>query len=66
MTKSQDTLRTVHNFLYALAHGASVKPSECKLMADLCALSLPMKYRWTRKELDALRERSVNPAPAKE
>jgi hypothetical protein len=58
MTKAQDTLRIVHNFLYALAYGAPCEPAECKLMADLCALTLPMKYRWTGAELDAMRERA--------
>lgn len=54
MTKTQDTLRIVHHYLYALAYGAPLEPKQAKLMADLCALSLPMRLRWTRAELDAL------------
>ena len=60
MTKQQDTLRIVHNFLYILAHGGKATRAEFELMAALCALTLPMKYRWTGAELEALKERGAN------
>lgn len=51
MTKQQDALRIVGKFLKLESMGFPVTAEECKRMADLCFITLPMKYRLSREEM---------------
>lgn len=50
-------VRTAAKFLYCVAHGAPTQPRDFKTMADLLWLSLPMRERMGRAELDEIRRK---------
>lgn len=54
MTKQQEVLRMACKAFLVLHYGGMMTPDDLKLFADLCALALPMKYRFTRSELDEI------------
>jgi hypothetical protein len=56
MTKLQDSARIVARYLYAVSHGARVDLKDVKLMSDLLWLSIPMKYRMSKEEIQAIKE----------
>lgn len=45
-------LRIAAKAFLIIAAGGHLLPEEGKMFADLCCLSIPMKDRFTRKELD--------------
>lgn len=56
MSRKDETLRRSCEAFRILANKATDKNARnlCKAMSDLCALALPMKYRFTRDELTAI------------
>jgi hypothetical protein len=53
-------LRMAFQVFYSMAHGATVTPEQAQLLANACAICLPMCHRFTRDELDALKVASVS------
>lgn len=56
MTKQQDALRIVGKFLLLQSKGYPATKEECKRMADLCFILLPMKYRLSQEELKVMQQ----------
>lgn len=57
MTKSQEALRLASETfrVFSVRLKDPLLKKHCAAMADLCALSLPMKHRFTREECDKMR-----------
>jgi len=55
ISKKDEALRYCFEVFYAAAHGAKVTKKQFQLFADLCALTLPMRHRWTGEELEVIR-----------
>jgi hypothetical protein len=47
-------LRMAAKAFLIIAAGGHLLPDEGKTFADLCCLAMPMKYRFTRQELDEI------------
>jgi len=56
MTKQQEALRIAAKFLYRQSLGYKVTERDCKMISDLCWLTLPMKYRMTKEEIARIKE----------
>jgi hypothetical protein len=52
MNNKDKALRCAYQVLRVIALGGHIDPAMAKTVSDLCALALPMKYRFTRDELD--------------
>jgi hypothetical protein len=61
MSKTQDALRIAARAFFRLSGGAAFKQNDLKLLGDLCCLALPMKYRFTRAELDEIKSSKAQP-----
>lgn len=55
MTKQQEILRKTAKFLYCVAEGAPTTLEDFKTFSDLCWLTIPMKYRMNRTEIDEIK-----------
>jgi hypothetical protein len=60
MNNKDKALHTAFEAFYSMMHGAIYGPKEFEYFADMCALALPMKYRWCGEELEALRYAAGN------
>lgn len=52
MSRKDKALRCAYRVLKVIALEGHISPEMAKTTADLCALALPMKNRFTRGELD--------------
>jgi hypothetical protein len=55
MNKKDEALRIAARFLTAGYYGKPFTRQEMKIMADMCWLAIPMKYRMPKEELDQLK-----------
>ena len=51
MTKQQEALRIASRAFRVMSMGAKIDARELKILGDLCAITLPMKYRFDKKDL---------------
>lgn len=58
MTKQQEALQVVGRFLRLQAMGYPASLAECKQMADLCFIVLPMKYRLSKGDLVEMKQQA--------
>lgn len=54
MNHKDQALRTAAKAFLCLHHGGTMTADEFKIFADLCCLALPMKYRFSRAELEEI------------
>jgi hypothetical protein len=54
MNKKDTALRLAGEYLLRLSTVKGKMGKQCKRVADLCFLALPMKYRLTHKEFEEL------------
>lgn len=54
MNQRVTALRYATKAFLIIAAGGHLLPEEGKTFADLCCLAIPMKYRFTRQELDEI------------
>lgn len=50
-----EALRKTAKFLYCLAEGAPATTDDFKTFSDLCWLSVPMKYRMDKAEIEEIK-----------
>lgn len=50
-----EALRKTAKFLYCVAEGAPATKEDFKTFSDLCWLTVPMKYRMNRAEIDEIK-----------
>lgn len=55
MNRKDEALRIAWKGFQIIRFGGHLEPSEAKIFGDLCALALPMKYRWTKEEIDSIK-----------
>lgn len=63
MNHKDKALRIAYKAFISLHRGESFNADEYKTLADLCGIALPMKYRFSRDELRAMKHPSFLETP---
>lgn len=53
-------LRLAFKAFRMMSMGTKFSAEDCGTLADICGIALPMRYRFTRAELDSISEESLS------
>jgi threonine synthase len=59
MNHKDKALRVAFKAFRMMSRGAKFSEEDLSTLSDLCGIALPVKYRFSRAELDAINEASL-------